>query len=626
MGLTRIPDHMLGFQNGFNSEKFTATEGQTVFTLTNGSYEVGKKRLKVFIQGVKQASDAFTEDSSTQFTLSEGVAVGEIVEAVWYESVLPAVGGHNQNHKVGGVDELNIDELGKYNELVAAPLADIMTIGVFADNYSTIQEAIDNAVSQGKGRVYLSSKIYNETFILPSNITIMGHGSSNTIIKLPDASSADVIKTKDFDLLTGSNKWLDSEGVPNGFGIVGVQIDGNKANNIAGSGVKIYGKRYIIDDVIIRDCAEDGFYSECSYTGGQTSWRDLPESEIGVLYVKNCNRDGFVFKGAHDSYVKRLYVAESGGIGVLFDSDGSTYNGTCDIGFIHTYANSIGIQLNTAIRADFIQTEANYKEGIIDTIGNHMINKLYLYKNWREYSTSNAPLTSKHADIRGGHNVISQLKVNLDYGGVGISVIGVNNQIKGIRVNGRSKDGIGVDLDSNRCFVEGNVEALTGDSSIGLRLGNSAGTNSNHIDLDITDCKTAFNNVSWGNRNDVNLSIYCNTGQVPVTGNKPQATENFTFFSAGAVVGQTQKRIVTGTVAIDSTGTKSITVAHGLLYNPSIQDIQVTPVKDTAVNDWGYDLLKVEAVDATNITIVINVNKASATAGANIKFGVSVRV
>ncbi len=63
----------------FNSETFTATAGQTVFTLTN-SYTVGINSLNVYINGVHQQPDAYTETDATTITFSAGLDAGDTVE------------------------------------------------------------------------------------------------------------------------------------------------------------------------------------------------------------------------------------------------------------------------------------------------------------------------------------------------------------------------------------------------------------------------------------------------------------------------------------------------------------------------------------------------------------------
>jgi hypothetical protein len=86
----------------------------------------------------------------------------------------------------------------------------------------------------------------------------------------------------------------------------------------------------------------------------------------------------------------------------------------------------------------------------------------------------------------------------------------------------------------------------------------------------------------------------------------------------------TENTVLSPTFAIDATGVKTVTIPHGLAITPAVEDCAIWVVEDTAVDDWGYDLLKVTATDATNVTVKINVSTASLTAGATAKIGLRV--
>lgn len=62
-------------------ELFTATAGQTLFTLTEGTYQINKSRLTVCVNGAQQPSTAYTETSSSSFTFASGLSVGDSVIA-----------------------------------------------------------------------------------------------------------------------------------------------------------------------------------------------------------------------------------------------------------------------------------------------------------------------------------------------------------------------------------------------------------------------------------------------------------------------------------------------------------------------------------------------------------------
>jgi hypothetical protein len=63
---------------------FTATAGQTLFTLTAGTYVPGKGQLDIFLNGIRQPRASFTETSTTSFTLkATNITAGIEVAAVF---------------------------------------------------------------------------------------------------------------------------------------------------------------------------------------------------------------------------------------------------------------------------------------------------------------------------------------------------------------------------------------------------------------------------------------------------------------------------------------------------------------------------------------------------------------
>ncbi len=83
--------------------------------------------------------------------------------------------------------------------------------------------------------------------------------------------------------------------------------------------------------------------------------------------------------------------------------------------------------------------------------------------------------------------------------------------------------------------------------------------------------------------------------------------------------------LLSGTFAIDSTGVRTVTTAHGFRTAPAVEDIQLTTVEETDVDDWAYNLLKIESVDATNVVAKINVSTASATGSSTARLAILIR-
>ena len=118
-------------------ETQTATAGQTVFNLVN-SYIVGTNAVMVYINGVRQFSDAYVETNSTTITFTGPLSVGD---SVLFEAGVTAVGtnvaaGNVTFSPAGGVAATNaqaaIAELGA--RVVAGKGANIFT---GAQDYAT---------------------------------------------------------------------------------------------------------------------------------------------------------------------------------------------------------------------------------------------------------------------------------------------------------------------------------------------------------------------------------------------------------------------------------------------------------------------------------------------------------
>jgi hypothetical protein len=142
-------------------EEFTATEGQTVFNLTQGSYEVGTGRIDVYIWGNKQPPSAYTETSSTSITLTNGVEDGTkvLIEYIQIANVMDYI--HAQNHKIGGSDPLTPADIGASaigHNHVSTEILDFTeavqdAVGVALTDTSTIDFTYDDTNNQIKADV-----------------------------------------------------------------------------------------------------------------------------------------------------------------------------------------------------------------------------------------------------------------------------------------------------------------------------------------------------------------------------------------------------------------------------------------------------------------------------------------
>lgn len=140
--------------------------------------------------------------------------------------------------KTGGVERARIDHAGVGTGLLGGSIAYVGlpsgdTSGV--TDRGAIQAALDAANVAGGGVVRLGEGVYlvSQALILYANVILEGAGSGATTIRLAANANDDVIRSSNFESLTGG---ASTGGIGN-FGIVGLSVDGNKANQSFGQQV-----------------------------------------------------------------------------------------------------------------------------------------------------------------------------------------------------------------------------------------------------------------------------------------------------------------------------------------------------------------------------------------------------
>lgn len=412
------------------------------------------------------------------------------------------------------------------------------------DDSTAIQSAIDAVYAAGGGIVFFPAGTYviGTTLEINDNVILKGEGHLATILKAADGLNDDVVRTADFSTQTGNNYWfVDTEGVHHGFGIVSLGIDGNKANNTSGCGIKIFGKRYVIDNVFIRDCADRGFYSETGTKGGQNDYRDMPECEINGLWIRACTNEGFYWAGPHDGHIGSLLVNSTGNAsgksGVYFASNG------VDVGFIHSYAtNSHAVDIQTTIRC--------YGEIIGETAGDAGINLNGSdghYNSILVFAFNSNATNKAGVYLSGARNVINNLHVrNTDVESTcrGLVLAGADNVIGNAIIDGEGSGTYGIIVNANDNRV---LNALIRDGwSEGIRAAGNTGT---VINATIDGCTTAFNNQSTGAENRYDLHFGANTTDVTETAAQA-STEDWIF--TGETHGCTMSGNISGGIVLPS--------------------------------------------------------------------------
>jgi hypothetical protein len=208
-----------------------------------------------------------------------------------------------------------------YGNRTYAPKADLRAFGIHTpENYGAVGNGIANdsvavqAAIDAGGSVLLPSAVYIANVNIKAGVNLSGTGFwSDTVLKSAAGSNKAVISVPSFATLVGSS----SNGGEKNFAIRNLTVDGNKANNTSGRGVELYGANYLVENVIIRNCAGDGFFSEWGPGGVDF---DGMEAMVRKVHIHDNGGDGFIHAGPHDSQhydIMTWYngVGGAGGVG-----------------------------------------------------------------------------------------------------------------------------------------------------------------------------------------------------------------------------------------------------------------------------------------------------------------------
>jgi hypothetical protein len=145
-------------------QQFTATAGQTVFTLTLGTYLPGSNALEVYINGVKQPATAYTETSETTFTMGAAMRVGDYILARVYKFSNNVTAAHAATHLPGGGDSIPL-ATGSQAGLMSS--SDKTSMGKWNGRQYFIQDSPTPTASQSGDEWFLPTtgvlKIWNGT-------------------------------------------------------------------------------------------------------------------------------------------------------------------------------------------------------------------------------------------------------------------------------------------------------------------------------------------------------------------------------------------------------------------------------------------------------------------------------
>ncbi|AMB18666.1 tail spike protein [Bacillus phage Eldridge] len=545
------------------------TDGQKVFTITNGSYVVGSETLDVVVKGVWQPpnSGAYTETNSTTITLSEGVPKDTKVVIYWWEGKLPIAFGHNTTHYSDGQDPLDVTKLQNYTTEVKGKIDDIqrkiklrevdvveeygVVPGVLGNAANQIQIAINACAANGtwviipKGDYYLEKSI-----IVKTGLKMLVHKDARMLRYHNDCM---VLNGVSGQSAGQSNIWIEG-GIWDCRGNV-IADDGSAfamgyASNITLRNLKIYNVNYshgmeicAIDTADIEFCEGYGFID----AGGTRTTAEFIQIERGTTA-------GFPYFGPGNNTISKNIrvkrckvgpsdVAPSFNVGLGSHDTQTAYGGDnihvadCDF----SQAVEMGIDLKGYTNVVIERTKMKGKQG------------LGIYFD----GTTVANIMVRDCDITGtagsGIRMDATKKIVIE----NTKVVGSTNAIYGTAV-----------ADVDIC----NKTDLTGQSSDALTF------LTNSVNISVTRSI-----IRQAGRHGVN--IYDNTSHVRLRDNEIIDVTTNVFNFAGS---NTKLVFITGNLVLDTTLTNVVSATAGvdkLVFKENVYASAITtPINSAATN------------------------------------------
>ena len=406
------------------------------------------------------------------------------------------------------------------------PKVDVRAFGAtgdgVTDDSAAIQAAHDSLPDSG-GILYFPPGTFLGHITIKSNVHIEGSGINSTILRLPNGSNTDVIKSRDFDSLTGKADLAGSHRVT----IENITIDGNNRNNTAGYGIKKYGLMWNVHDIIVRNCAQDGIISEWDGVHFAVGTESSEDKMTNALITNNAGK-GVTWNGPGDTIFTNIVISANVGDGL----DVASAAGFMQLSQSHIWGNkatgnAIRVSGGGYLSIDNTQVEGAGGaggKGIFVDQGGHLV-----ASNLEVFSNTNGVYVYTQ-----GTPSYNAAKVSDSYfanSGTNVYLTGSANTITGNVFNGGQ---VGVDIYSgqNNIITDNQILLM---SSSGILVGNVT----NAVTSNTISGKFGSNLVSitWGNTSNANNSVSAvvttSGGQTALSGT-PAASNKIDIISSGA--------------------------------------------------------------------------------------------
>ncbi|MCL8208178.1 MAG: glycoside hydrolase family 55 protein [Actinomycetia bacterium] len=249
------------------------------------------------------------------------------------------------------------------------------------DDTRAVQAALD-AAGEVRGTVWFPPGVFRVAgLVLPSSVSLRGQGMGQSVLKLLDGSTADVLITRDFARLTGRN----SNGGVAGVTLADLTLDGNRERAPHGGyGLRRYGYRWTIQNVEVRHAAAGGIYTENGLVLARNADGDMMEDSWLNVRVHDNGGDGVLHRGPHDSRLVNLLLYANGGHGLRVEYDARRGYGGAGLMLqnFHAYWNGgFGLDCQGTVFGNLVESESNALGGVRVAVSTCALIGLLLYSN-----------------------------------------------------------------------------------------------------------------------------------------------------------------------------------------------------------------------------------------------------
>ena len=473
-------------------------------------------------------------------------------------------------------------------------------------------------VTFGRRGTFLATQIR-----LYRGILLDGSALAQTEIKMWPGSSLTLLISENFETLTGTATTVATGLVPSWFGLRDIRVDGNKVSGATGRLTEWYGPAQLMLGVVrFGNCGNlnEAVWTEDANTATDIDWTAQEEGNFGQVFIMDNAGVGWRCRGPHNNHAEVIICGRNGGYGFR-NEEGATYGGGFDwIGVLHTYANG---RSTIPASDDGCHIGGIARIGVLVTDGDNAT----IEQNRVQINTYRCFNLGGQRDgliVTGDDVVIDNMNGNLwssSVGKIGVQIIGDRFKCNGMNINGAATDNEGAVVTGAFCQING-LQLANFDAAGRTALHLNA--NKAHIQGIIDNSATNFRYTAGAN-NSVDLELSGNAGQVQVAGSTPGTTDRFNIRASGtAGAGGTQIRrgIQSVQFPMDITTPQTLTIAHGLLYTPSLPDISATLlVSSPTSTTFAMAYMEVIGTDATNVQVQVRLATAG-TAGTLGRVGI----